>query len=160
VTSPSTGPTSEDLPTGSSGAEQTSEQKTRSNRGKLERAWAKRRLIIDLAKGESTERELATKYGVAPSSINEFKQRHIDDVEAYRQDLENEFVGLWIAQKTDRLAEHQALYEDGVSPRDRETRAMLLRHAAEELGQIPNRTTIDMASPVEVKLIGVDLDDV
>lgn len=125
--------------------------------GKLERAWARRRLIIDLAKEEQSQRELATKYGVAQSSISEFRTRHLDEILATQTDLENEFVQLWVTQKIDRLAEIQELYESStLTPRQIETRLAALRHAAEELGQIPNRTTVDFAQPVEVVIKNAD----
>ena len=125
--------------------------------GKLERAYARRRLIVDLAKEEKTQRELAALYGCAQSSISEFKERNLPAILEARLDLGNEFTGLWIAQKLDRLAELEAMYEDGtISARDRETKAMLLRHAAEELGQIPNKSTLDITGEVKVIIEGLD----
>lgn len=135
--------------------EQAPERRT-SHKGKLERAYARRRLIIELAKGEKTERQLAAIYECAPSAINQFKQRHLAAITETSENLGNEFAGLWIAQKLDRLAELEALFEDGISARDRETKAMLLRHAAEELGQIPNKTTVDVTAEVKVKIEGLD----
>lgn len=131
--------------------------KRQTNKGKLERAYARRRLIIDLAKEEKTQQELAALYGCAQSSISEFKDRNMPAILEARLDLGNEFTGLWIAQKLDRLAELEAMYEDGtISARDRETKAMLLRHAAEELGQIPNKSTLDVTMDVRVRIEGVD----
>jgi hypothetical protein len=135
--------------------EQASERRS-SHKGKLERAYARRRLIIDLAKEEKTQRELAALYDCSVSSINEFKARHMPAILEARADLGNEFTGLWIAQKLDRLAELEALFEDTVSARDRETKAMLLRHAAEELGQIPNKSTLDITAEVKVRIEGLD----
>lgn len=137
--------------------EQAPEQSTR-HRGKLEgSAWRRHRLITELAKGEKTERVLASENGVAPSAINQFRQRHADEIEERRTLLGAEFDGLWIAQKLSRLVEMEELYQDtGLSNRERETRLAVLRAAAEELGQIPNRTTIDMAVPIEIQINGAD----
>jgi hypothetical protein len=136
--------------------EQAPEQKTR-QKNKLEgSAWRRHRLITELAKGEKTERTLASENGVAPSSINEFRQRHSDEIEERRAHLNEEFDGVWIAQKLNRLVEMEELYDSDIPNRERETRLAVLRAAAEELGQIPNRTTIDMATPVEVRINGAD----
>lgn len=150
----------ESLPTESSEPDQAPDQGRR-HRGKLEgSAWRRHRLIAELARGEKTQRVLATENGVTQSSIAEFRQRHADEIDEARSHLSEEFEGLWIAQKLSRLVEMEELYTGGLSNRERETRLAVLRAAAEELGQIPNRTTIDMALPVEVKLIGVEPDDV
>jgi hypothetical protein len=129
----------------------------RAHRSKLERqAWRKRRLIVELARGEKTQTKLAAENGVSQSSISEFSSRHTDEIAEAREHLEDEFNGVWIAQKLNRLIEMEGLYEGDVAPRDRETRLAVLRAAAEELGQIPNRTTIDFAQPVEVRIVGAE----
>jgi hypothetical protein len=138
-----------------SSGEQASERRP-AHKGKLERAYVRRRLIVELAKEEKTQRELAAIYGCAPSAIAQFKERNLPAILEARLDLGNEFTGLWIAQKLDRLAELEALFEDTVSARDRETKAMLLRHAAEELGQIPNKSTLDITAEVKVRIEGLD----
>jgi hypothetical protein len=148
-------PSTEPEFSGENSSERASERRS-SHKGKLERAYARRRLIIELAKEEKTQRELAAIYDCSVSSINEFKQRHMPAILDARENLGNEFSGLWIAQKLDRLAELEALFEDTVSARDRETKAMLLRHAAEELGQIPNKTTLDVTAEVKVRIEGLD----
>lgn len=101
-------------------------------------------------------RELAREYGVDHKAITKFRDRHAEVIADMAQAIDDEFAGLWIAQKSERLDEMIQLYEDGVSPRDRETKLSVLRHAAEELGQIPNRTTIDFAQPVQVIIEGGD----
>lgn len=129
----------------------------RAHKSKLEgQAWRKRRLITELARGEKSQSQLAAENGVAQSSISEFRSRHLDEIEEAQQHLEDEFNGVWIAQKLNRLIEQQALYEDDVPPRERETRLAVLRAAAEELGQIPNRTTISMEQPVRVEITGLE----
>lgn len=124
--------------------------------GYLERPGRRRKLQRELARGEKTMRELAREYGVDHKAITKFRDRHEAVIEDMRQAIDDEFAGLWIAQKSERLAEMIELYDDGTSPRDRETKLSVLRHAAEELGQIPNRTTIDFAQPVHVVIEGGD----
>lgn len=124
--------------------------------GKLERPGTRRRLIRELAQGVKGIRELAREYDVSDSSIREFRDRHLDEIHETIRDLDDEFSGLWIAQKLNRIAELQELYE-GDEDIDRvKLRVDILRKAAEELGQIPNRTTITMNQPIEVRLIGID----
>lgn len=136
------------------GTEQAPEQNQR-HRGKLEgAAWRRRKLITELARGEKTMRVLASENGVSPSSIHEFKERHLEDIAEALTHLGDEFDGVWIAQKINRLIEMEDLYSSDMPNRDRETRLAVLRAAAEELGQIPNRTTIDMALPVHVVIEG------
>ncbi|MEU0411714.1 hypothetical protein ABZ307_28385 [Streptomyces griseorubiginosus] len=126
--------------------------------GKLERPGVRRKLIHELARGEKTQMQLAREYGVVNSSITEFKQRHTDRIAEVAQALEDEFAGLWVAQKVDRLDQLQDLYEAAdAGDLDRiRAKVDILRKAAEELGQIPQRTTIVQAQPLEVRLVGVD----
>lgn len=124
--------------------------------GYLERPGRRRRLQREIAVGEKTMRQLAREYGVDVKSITKFRDRHEAVIADMRQAIDDEFAGLWIAQKAERLSEMTELYGDGVSPRDRETKLSVLRHAAEELGQIPNRTTIDFTQPVHVVIEGGD----
>ncbi len=135
--------------------ERAAERGTR-NWGRLERPGTRRRVMTELARGEKTQQQIADEYGVAKSSITEFKQRHRDQIDEIARDIENEFAGLWIADKLNRLDELQGLYADDMTPRERETRASILRAAAEELGQIPNRTTISMEQPVRVEITGLE----
>lgn len=152
MTSPSTGtPDPESADSG-----QAPDRKAR-YKNKLEgAAWRRHRLITELAKGEKTQRVLASENGVSQSSVSEFAARHADEIEERRAHLNEEFDGLWIAQKLSRLVEMEELYGSTMSNRDRETRLAVLRAAAEELGQIPNRTTIDFAQPIEINIQGAD----
>jgi hypothetical protein len=137
-------------------AETASENKGSRSWGKLERPGIRRKLIHELARGEKTQVQLADEYGVVPSSITEFKQRHVDRIAEVAQALEDEFAGLWIAQKSERLDQLQELYEGDDDPERVRLRKELLRAAAEELGQIPNRATINLAQPVRVEIAGVE----
>lgn len=148
--------------------EQASERKGQ-RWGRLERGWRKVQLINELAAAELTERQLATKYDVAPSSINEFRQRHREEINRALLNREDEFAALWVANKANRLAEYEedinaindALQAD--SEEDDKLRAAkhrALRAVAEELGQLPNRlnVTADQRVTVEHRVTGLDVE--
>ena len=71
--------------------------------GKLSRPWIKRQLCRDLAISELNQSQLAVKYDCVPSAITEFKKRNTAEINAIRDDLENEFAGLWAANKANRI---------------------------------------------------------
>lgn len=117
----------------------------------------------DLAAGELNRSEIARKYGVNPSTITRFARRHAAEIEAIRRDLDDEFAGLWIARKENRLA----AYQDEIARLDAhpsashhewsKARQSALHAAAEELGQLPGRGAV-VIMPVEHVVIGVDVD--
>lgn len=162
-------------------------------RNRLERGMVKRRLMIDMAKGELSLHALATKYGASVSAVHTFRERHGFEIREMVDQLADEMVGLWIVDKRDRLAELQAaiehisgqLVDTAEPPRPERTSAelaalgepdeplvdadrlialsmtlgRLLRMAAEEMGQIPNRAQVMVTGVMTtVRLEGVDLD--
>jgi hypothetical protein len=139
----------------------------------LERGWKKQRLIRELAMMEKTGVQLAKEYGSAPSSISEFRQRHKAEIDAVKRDIENEFAGLWIARKLDRIAEYQQIADDLAqqleAPREDDEaganqlgviRALqnTLRAVAEEMGQLPTKVGLAV-DPVTINYVvdGVDM---
>lgn len=132
----------------------------------LEVPWVRRKLIHELARGEKTQTQLGQEYRVDQSAISLFNTRHADKIDAVRGDLENQFAGLWVAEKRNRLAtledlveKVQELVDDPATRMDAARHIKdLLRGVSEELGQIPNRATIQVAQPVTVRLEGVDTD--
>lgn len=64
-------------------------------------------LIRELAEGRRTVPELAKKYGVTDGGIRRFRDRHIEEVEHVKANLEDEFAGLLYAKKAARLAEYE-----------------------------------------------------
>lgn len=158
--------------------EQTSERDIQpstlvAHRGKLERGWRKRTLIRELAEGERTMRQLAETHGVAVSSIHEFSTRHAEEITHVRDNLEDEFAGLWVAKKSNRLAEYEAdldmiaeklaeAEESGMEPKDLvAAKHRALRAVAEELGQLPNRMSVsaEVQTRVTYTVPGVDVSD-
>lgn len=63
-------------------------------------------LIRELAQGKQVA-GLARKYGVTNGAVQQFEKRHADEIAAAREDLTNEFHGLWVANKAARLAEYE-----------------------------------------------------
>lgn len=135
-------------------------------RGTALRGQVRVRLIHDLALDAWTERDLADQYGVAQPSIWEFKQRHAHQIATARGEIENYFAGLWISDKTARLAEleddvEQINAELEQAPIELRPRLYLakhraLRNAAEELGQLaPKR--VDASVTVRYEIVGVDM---
>lgn len=125
---------------------------------KLERPWVRRALIVDLATSGKTQVELARKYGVANSSMTEFKQRHLDEIEEQRAAGLEEFAGIRIAEKSIRLATYEALLATAVEDGDQRAAIRILRNVAEEMGHLPQR--IQMGGEVGVRttyeIVGVD----
>lgn len=129
-------------------------------KGHLDRGWVKHRLIRDFALGEKTGRELSVIYGVSPTSMSAFKKRHALEIEEVRNNLADEYAGVWVARKLDRIREYQAAAEKmakGESPRQAEVLVSILKAVAEELGQLPARTQVSISSETTVyEIVGID----
>lgn len=123
----------------------------------------KRQLIRELAHGEMKQSELAEKYDVDPSSITLFKKRNRVEIEAVRKDMDDEFAGLLITQKAMRLSAYEQIFaramtevtkiaangriaydENGNAIKEfsGDLAAKVLKQAAEEMGQLPNRVSL------------------
>jgi hypothetical protein len=133
-------------------------------KGHLERGWVKHRLIRDFALGEKTGQELAEIYGCSQTSISQFKKRHGLEIEEVRNNLADEYAGVWVAQKLDRIREYQNAAEkmaSGSSPRNAEVLVSILKAVAEELGQLPARTQVNVSNQnVTMEIVGVSVDDI
>lgn len=114
------------------------------------------RLIRELAMGVATQAELATRFGVDQNTVRTFRERNEEDIQDVRKALMDEVVsetaGLWIADKSARVAEYQddverinELLESGLSeglvPRFLNSKHAALKAVAEELAQLPTRTS-------------------
>jgi hypothetical protein len=124
----------------------------------------KHRLIRDLAFGEKSQVTLAEQYGVSTTSVAAFKKRHSFEIEEVRNSMADDYVGLWVAEKVKRIAEYQELAEKmskGTSPRNAEVAVTILKAVAEELGQLPARTSVNVSSEVTVyQVVGISEDDI
>lgn len=148
-------------------------------------------LIRDLAAGTQTDAALARKYGVGRSTVGDFKRRHAAEIADVRERQGEEFAGLWTAVKRNRIAEYQRdidllndMIEELAAPPCpcsatdcdariiRDPRHLLavikrkhaaLRSVAEELGQLPNRMTLQVSGgeqPVRHEIVGIDPESV
>lgn len=130
----------------------------------LERGWVKHRLIRDFALGEKTGRDLAEQYGTSTTSISAFKKRHMLEIEEVRNNLADEYAGVWVARKLDRIREYQDAAEKmakGESPRNQEVLVSILKAVAEELGQLPARTQVNVSQQsVTYEIVGINPDDI
>lgn len=133
-------------------------------KGHLERGWVKHRLIRDFALGEKTGAQLAEQYGCSQTSVSAFKKRYALEIEEVRNNLADEYAGVWVARKLDRIKEYQEAAEkmaSGSSPRNAEVLVSILKAVAEELGQLPARTQVNVNTETTVyEIVGVSVDDI
>lgn len=124
-------------------------------------AWDLRMLLRDLATWTGVMQELADKWGIPANSLHVYKSRHKREIAAIQADLENQFAGMWIANKEARIAALAEMYESARSHKYANhhewirASESLLRSAAEELGQIPGRGSI-VVIPVQHLVIGIN----
>lgn len=151
---------------GSNGAQELEPKRSdggTARKGHLERGWVKHRLIRDFAIGERTGKELAAIYGVSTNSISSFKKKHSLEIEEVRNNLADQYAGVWVAQKIERVREYQNAAEkmaEGNSPRNAEVLVNILKAVAEELGDLPARTQVNISTEnVTHQVIGIDLSD-
>jgi predicted transcriptional regulator len=134
---------------------------------KLEKPWTRRKLIVELAHSDKSQVRLAEEYGVTQSSISEFASRHRAEIDVVRADKENEFAGIAIADKANRLATYEDVLrrltgalEDADLMDEKVANAIgkVLRNVAEELGHLPNRVTLggEVGVTTNYKINGVD----
>lgn len=131
----------------------------------------KRLLLIDLAKGELQNAQIARKYGTTDTNIGRYKETHAATIAKYREEfasgVEEKTIGLWIADRASRVAAIQdianridnSLPEESVDKDDSvllKVKLQALRQASEELGQLVQR--IDAGAKVTYTVEGVDLD--
>lgn len=133
-------------------------------KGALELGWKKHRLIREIALGEKTGKELADQYGVSQNSMSAFKKRYAVEIEEVRNNLADEYAGVWVAQKLDRIRQYQEAAEkmaSGASPRNQEVLVSILKAVAEELGDLPARTQVNVSTQVtEYQIVGLSPEDI
>lgn len=137
---------------------------TAARKGHLERGWVKHRLVRDFALGEKNQKELAQIYGVSQTSISQFKRRHALEIEEVRNNLADQYAGVWVAKKIERIREYQNAAEkmaSGDSARSQEVLVSILKAVAEELGDLPARTQVNISNEnVTYEIVGVSVDDI
>jgi len=128
--------------------------------------------MIRLLAERKTQAEVAREFGCSQSTVSDFAKRYADKIAEVAADIENEFAGLWIAEKKNRVSElesqaemlRQLIHDEVNRPEqtgftadgevletgpDSEKVARLsrrlegtLRAVAEELGQLPSRVAM------------------
>ena len=122
------------------------------------------RLLRILADGELTVRQIGEKYDIASDILFEIQSDNADKIDEIRKARaglyeDDGIPGLWIGNKENRVAEHQAIVEKCRGSRDAKliTRTQTsLRSVAEEMGAL--RTNLD--GRLHVTIDGVDPKDV
>lgn len=155
----------------------------RGHRYKLSRGWRKTWLMHKIARSETSHSALARALGVSHQAVMMFARRHAEEIAEIRTRLEDEFVTLWIADKINRLAEIQQDVEDVntvigsvFDPKDADAalaecadipqwirlKHAALRAVAEELGQIPNKSSVQVEGEQKLtyNIVGVDMSKV
>lgn len=143
----------------------------RRQRFKLSHPAVSMRLIRELALTNKTQRQLAEEYGVVQSSICAFSERNADAINDVRENAEDEFAGLWVAKKQNRVAAYkeqidyiadrigEGLEDDPVAAL--KVAQAALKAVAEEMGQLTARVAVqaDVQAKVRYEIVGVNPED-
>lgn len=120
----------------------------------------KLKLLRLLAAGEHSYEELGRMFDSSPNTITQFKYVHKEEIKEIQQNLDDEFAGLWIVKKHNRVAEYASQVErigDSDDPKLIARAQTALRSVAEELGDLPSRTTVSVDPlTVNYKVEGTD----
>lgn len=128
----------------------------------LENDQVRPHLIRDLAVSEKTQKALAVEYGVSPAAISQFRSRHADEIDTYRNTLPDKLEELWVTDKAERIKSLQADVEllDSMEDVDAlKLKLAILKTIEESLGQLPPKTSINITKQVNYTVTGVDLED-
>lgn len=122
-------------------------------------------LLRELAEDDLTQAALARRYGCTQGRISQLKSQYIDEIEEMRRDLEDEYAGLWIAKKAERIKSYirladaieADLAENGMDAQIANRYIACLKAVAEEMGQLPARIVIRESGPkADYTVSGVD----
>jgi|SRR5215207_2158221 len=137
-------------------------------------AHTRLQLMLDLANGEYSIKQLGKKYDRHSTNIAQFSMRHREEINAIKAAKGDAMAALWIANKAKRVATYQGDVErlekelginadnpDEVTnkkdnPALVRARALLLRSVAEELGDLTMKQ--EHSGVVEYRILGVDVD--
>lgn len=135
------------------------------------RGHRKHALLRDVAEAKLTQYEIAAKYGVSQPRISQMASHPTNAaiIAEIRANLDDEFAGIWIAQKKNRINEYRQMAEDIDTALSEmavpdatllRVRQTALRNVAEELAQLPNRVTVqNVDKRVNYSFDGVDPED-
>jgi hypothetical protein len=124
-------------------------------------------LMREIAESKQPQSVLAVKYGVTQGTISQFKTKHASQIQAIQADFENEFAGLWIAKKTNRIQEYMNQVElineqlqSDPAPRNIGTllryAQIAIRSVAEELGALTQK--VESTNKTTYTVEGVDVE--
>lgn len=102
----------------------------------------KRSLMRELAKGEKRKSELAREYRISTGRVTQFSQEHEREIDQIKKDINNEFAGMWAAEKQNRIQAYQDEIDrmgDSNFFEHVRAKAKILHQISEELGQLPPR---------------------
>ncbi len=125
------------------------------------RGYKKQKLIRELALSGKTQQELADDYGVSQQAISYLSKRNAEEITKIQDDASDNFAGLWISDKHNRIAEYQQMVEDindmpNPTVKDLSLKARILRLVAEECGGLSETTNVNLT---EYRISNVDLED-
>jgi len=119
----------------------------------------------------ATNRMIAEEYDCNMSTVSGFRARHGAKIAQLRAELVEAAQaedGLWIAHRVDRLGALQDMVERVIVvaaecgndqlPEMVRTAIAGLHEAAEQLGQLPSRTQVNVGTQVNYRLEGVDME--
>ena len=155
---------------------------TNAKRGRLG-GLRHREVVRLLAAEEITRSEIARRYDVTPGAVTQFADRHAEEIAAVREAMDDEFAGIAIASKVNRVALLQEIAEKALEPVPKvsangkvtmvinpdtkepeivmevDARAAMaaLKQVAEELGQLVQRSQVsgDMNTTTTYRIEGV-----
>jgi len=124
-------------------------------------------LMRELAEGKLNQTALAEKYGVTQGAISQFKTKYAAQITEIQADFENEFAGLWIANKSNRILEYMNQVElineqlqADPPPRNMGTllryAQIAIRSVAEELGALTQK--VESTNKTTYKVEGIDIE--
>jgi hypothetical protein len=108
--------------------------------------------------------ELARRYNISTPYVTQFANRYASEIEDIRQHLTDQWAGLWVADKKNRLSaymdEIERLNESKYADHHEwsKARQQALRSVAEELGDLPPRQTTFVQTVVHV-VEGVNIEE-
>ena len=117
------------------------------------------KLVHELAKANKSQRAIAAELDVSQSWVSEFKRKFADEIDEHRQQILEQMVELSIREQEWRLRELQfdvEMLRGWRSPAAVTARMQVLKHVAEELGQMPERNRV-VVIPVQHVVEGVDM---
>lgn len=133
------------------------------------RGYRRHSMLRDLAEQKMSQNAIATKHGVTSGAMSLFARTpsNMVIIEEMRKNLEDKFAGIWIAQKEARILEYQQLVVDleealsgGADAALVRAKMIALKSVAEEMGQLPNRVTMESTTKSTIEVVGVNPEDV